>query len=468
MAEVSVIMTPQEAKLWRAQQKIIRQTQELEAGYKKVGKAGQGAAKETEAATKRQAAAGNQLTSSITRMVTGYVSLQGAIQLAAGAFTFMKQEADAAMQSATALTNVRRKLVQISTSEGDLKNLERLADEMSSKYGVSRETTRQILFTARDEGFSDFARELVASSRVVAPEAAMKVAADVPGLFPGAGISAVQAVNAVLATGRNFEDTSAALSDAAAAIEVSGGTPSEAIALAGVLSQEFKSAKQTGTYLKSLGESFAKDKGLAGMGIVAGVRQLQAMAAPEREAFLGTAPGMNQAFSIIADNIDRIQQTQMAVQSAIRTAGTGQSPLAAARARAGVIFGPQQAAEAAAIGREVTNERILGAGAFARQRAYDSAMETLQRNNAGVVPRYAASGAGYLVGGLRASPESVESTTLQVGRAAEWSTPALLMKAAQVMTDLRTAALEQLGAAKALQSGGYSAAQRAKAAVPAE
>lgn len=472
MAEVSVIMTPQEAALWRAQQKIIRQTQEMEKGYTKAGKAGQGAAKQTETATKRQEVAANQLTRSLTRVAAGYMGWDAAIRVAAGAFQFMRQEADAAMASATRLTDARRRLVQVTTSEADLKNLERLADEMSAKYGVGRETTRQILFSARSEGFEDFARELIASSRVIAPEAAATAAGQIPGLFPGRGLTPAQSVNAALVAAQqsrlDFEQLVRSLPGAAEGAGMAGAGPAETMALASVLASRFKSGETAADRIKAFGTRVALDPALAGRGVLQAVRDLQAASEERRQEFLGTSQELNTAFVTIGQELSVIEQRQRQIQDAIGAAGTARSALAEGRRRAGVVFAPQQAAEAGAIAREAAREGALAGAGFLRQAAVDQAMVDLQQ--AGVVSQWAAQGAGTLAAGLRVSPEAVGQTARTTGTVAGWSTPQLLLNLAEVVLSLRQAALEQLGASREMRRGSstQSAAQRAQAAVPAE
>lgn len=81
MAQVVVEMTAEEAKLWRAQQKILAQTKELEKGYTRVSNSAKKTERSGVRAGTRQKSAFSSLGRSLTGLVTGYASINTAVNL---------------------------------------------------------------------------------------------------------------------------------------------------------------------------------------------------------------------------------------------------------------------------------------------------------------------------------------------------------------------------------------------------
>lgn len=80
MAAIVVTMTPDEARLYRAQQKLIDQAKQLDAGYGKVGKSAKKAGGDSEKAAKQQKGfAGPEAISALTGVASGYAAVSKAI-----------------------------------------------------------------------------------------------------------------------------------------------------------------------------------------------------------------------------------------------------------------------------------------------------------------------------------------------------------------------------------------------------
>lgn len=417
MAEVAVVMTAQEASLWRAQQKLIAQTRELEGGLTKVGKAGQDAGKKGEAAAKGHSGAIDRLGKSVGNAVVSYVSFQAAIGLASRAMQFSNQQIDQATQSFDKLGDSRRRLTQVATGAEDLQKMEALADELAAKHGVEREVTRRVIFSARSEGFEDLVENIIANARVLHPESQASAAGQIPGLFKGAITSAQALEGAFAAANRSrldFERLAIALPAASEGAAFAGAKPSETMALASVLPTEFKTGETAADRIKAIGTAIGLDKELAGKGIVEAVKQLEAGSERRRKDFLGTDRDLNVAYARVRDSMQMIEQRQRDVEQAIAKTGTAQAPLREAaaaavdpRTKVGRLTQAAIDAQRARIELEISNERQLAEGGFRRQAAVDRAMAKLA-TEMNPFDQMMAEFRGWLGKSLRWSPQTIE------------------------------------------------------------
>jgi hypothetical protein len=495
MAEVAVVMTGEEAKLWRAQQKILAQTKELEGSYKKVGSAGKKAGDDGEKAAKNQAAAQQRLVSSINQTVASWVSVTAAVNVARQVIAHHQQETESATRSFDTLNDARRRLTQVSVDASDRQRLETIADQASAEYGVEREVTRRVLFSARSEGFEDFFREIISSARVVAPESAAQAAGQIPALFPGAGLTPRQSVNAALVAATQsrltFEQLTANLPGAAEGAGAAGAAPAETMALQSVLASRFKSGETAADRIRVLGAKIALDSELGGKGIVGAVKELQAAGEERRKDFLGESNELNAAFRVVGEELATIEELTRLVDEAIQTAETPRSALARARAAAvdtSTEVGRQTqasiAAEQARIRREIVNEGVYQTGSALRQAALDQVMADIKMAGGDAPAQAVAEWVGWAVKSVGGSPEAVAGAAglaaetfsgeevgalgkriTAIQRQRERETAGALESSArqlnQAAANLNAAAQEQ-----SKQAGSFSHSQRAQAAVP--
>jgi hypothetical protein len=464
-------MTAEEAKLWRAQQKIIAQTKELEGGYKKLGQAGKKAGEDGERAARGQAAAQRGLAGMLQRTITQWISVAAVVGTASKAITYFNQESTRARESFGKLAEERRRLVQISVDASDLQKMEALADQVAVEEGVEREITRRVLFSARSEGFEDFFREIIASARVIAPESAAQAAGQVPALFPKAKLTPQQSINAALMAATQsrltFEQLTATLPGAAEGAGAAGATPAETFALQSVLASRFKSAETAADRIKALGSAIALDKGLTGRGVVAAVKELQAAGEARRKEFLGKSSELNAAFRTIGEELATIEERTRQIDEAIRQADTAQSVLATRRAAAvdmSTEVGRQTTAaiqaDRARISRDIANERLYGAKANQRQAALDQAMSTIKQQAgggwSGFKSEFAAEQAGGWAQWLGLSPKQV--SVLSAAAAAGASSRRSPGRAPMMQNLLR----EMYGPPKELQGAAHDLSKAAR------
>lgn len=128
MSSIVVTMTPDEQRLWRAQQKLIAQAKDLDGGYKKVGGSAKKAGKDAEGAGKQQQSfAGGSALRDLGLLAVGYAGVTKAIGLMSAALEesnrIRQEAAQIGMQSAGGLGS----LAQLATSAQDAKKLRGLA-----------------------------------------------------------------------------------------------------------------------------------------------------------------------------------------------------------------------------------------------------------------------------------------------------------------------------------------------------
>lgn len=390
MAQVVVTMESDVAKLIRDQERVIKRQEEMIAKFRATGGAAKSAGDDADKGGKKaQEAWGPKLSGMVTSAVSQFASVTVAINLVTDALRFMQEETDKAKASFDRLADSRRRLTQVATSAEDLQQLEDRADQLAEQFGVDREIVREVIFSARSEGFEDVVDEIIASARVAAPQAAAGVAGQIPSLFPDADLSPLEALNATLVAAQrsrlNFEQIAASLPAAAEGAAMAGASPAETFALEAVLASRFKSGETAADRIKAFGTFVSLTPELAGEGILAAVEQISAMSEEQRAATLGGSAEVNVAFTAISEEMAAIREQQRIIEEEIRQSGTEQSAFARGRQRA---FDPStrqgrtnqaaQEAERSRIARELAAERAMAEGGFQREAAINQVVAERQ------------------------------------------------------------------------------------------
>lgn len=391
MAGVVVTMESDVARLIRDQQRTIQKQDELVTKLRTTVREGGQTRRAFERAGRAGTTAfGPRLEGAITTAATQMIGLQSAVRLVGQAMQFVQEETDRATEGFAELEGARRGLRQIATGPLDLARIEERADVLAARFAVDRQIVRELLFSARSEGFQPAVEQILAAAPVIAPRAQATAAGQVPGLFPGADLSATQAINAAFVAAQqsraNFEQIVAALPGAAAGAAFAGATPAETFALQSVLPSRFKSPEQAADRIRALGVRLALEPEFAGRGIVANVQALVEAGAERQKEILGTSSELNTAFTVISEEMATIQERQRQIEEAISQAGTPAAAISRAREAAldprtetGRRTRAFLAREQARIQREVTTERDLADVGFARQAALDRAITDLRR-----------------------------------------------------------------------------------------
>ncbi|MEP0344354.1 phage tail tape measure protein, partial [Rhodopirellula bahusiensis] len=249
----------------------------------------------------------------------------------------------------------KRRLLQVSTSAEDFEALSDRADKLSTDYGLDREEARNLVFSARSEGFEGSLDFIASNDQAIDVESQAAVAGQVPTLFRSEGLTGEQAINATLAAAQNsrlsFEQIGGSIASASEGASLTGSTAAETAGSLAALASRFKSADTAADRIKAFALKLDLDtdvtdkegnvirESLADIGLVEAVERLQAMSDGDRSAFLGDSQEVNTAYNVFVEELDTIKKFIGSAQQAIDTTGTDQSPTARARA---IVAGDDQ------------------------------------------------------------------------------------------------------------------------------
>lgn len=345
---------------------------------------------------------GQNAYSQLTSIVGGYVGIQQAIQTIIDLNEKVIETNREAFASFQQVAPSDRQLSQVLRPGETLAEFRGKADTLAARYGMGREESRNLLFSARSEGFEGALDFIGAASVSIAPESQATVAGQVPGLFKGQNVTPAEAINAVLAGAQssrlNFEDLTRAIPTLAASAAPGGSSFEETVGSLSVLASSFKTGEQAADRLSALAAKTNLDPTLSGLGLTESVRTLRDVYTPEQRAeFLGASKELNEAYNAFVANFDAIQQRTGQITAARATAGTDASPVADAIRT--VMTDPKAAAAINAkrdeLNLEIERENRRAVAEANRQAATDRALLAAERS--GVSP-YRIGAAETLVG----------------------------------------------------------------------
>lgn len=261
---------------------------------------------------------GSAQMNSLMQYAAGMFSITAAVGVLKDAMNLMKQETDGALASVNGLTKARMGLNQVGTSAQDIAGRNEFADNLAMQYGVSRDAARELVMSARSEGFegteSNIAR--LHAANIVDPKAAITAAGMVRGNLGKDRVSPMQAVVGTLIGGEvsrsTVEQYASELPKLSGAVGGLGASPAETMATVAILATENeRAAEYTATFANQLGimKEF-KGKGLSGA-----VDILQAMPEAKRQKVLGTSKEMNMAYGWLVKDMSAIKAAEAQISA---------------------------------------------------------------------------------------------------------------------------------------------------------
>lgn len=314
---------------------------------------------------------GEGAVANLAKFAAGWLSLSATLGLVREAIARVREEQAKALESFDQQSDPNRRLLQVSTSAEDFKNLTSQADALAMQYGIGREEARNLMFSGRSEGFEGSAAFIASNAQVLDVASQAKVAGQIPGLFQREGLTPEEAINMGLTAAAesrlNFEEIAAAMPGAAEGGALAGASSSETFGALSVLAGRFKSGDTAADRLKAFTSAVGLDQGndemgrdsLQGTGIVEAVQRLQAMSEEQRRDFLGEGQEVNAAYTILVEEFGAIQDRIATIQEAQAATGTDQSAVALRRgiAQSDPQLKALQEQRAAANRREIANEK---------------------------------------------------------------------------------------------------------------
>lgn len=372
------------------------------------------------------------LTGKLTAIIGVGGTVATAIRAIGAALRFTREETDKAVQSLTGLEDSRMRLSQIAVDAEDLQQMEDTADQLSSQFGVDRDIVRNVIFSARSEGFDQAVGDIIKNAPIISPMAAAGVAGQVPGLFKNEGLKPMEAIAGTLTAAKasrlDFEAIAANLPKVAEGGALQDSTFAESAGVLSVMASRFASAETAADRLKGFATALAtrqiespdgETTSFAGMGIVEGFEALQSASDETRRKFLGDSQELNAAFELLSQELPTVKQRIAQVAGELDTIRSGGQSIVE-RQRAAAIsqdtdIGRRRSAliekRRAEIGREIANERQFAETGANRASAVDRVMQVAKEQGKTVAEQWIGQTLGEAAQTVGASEQQTEALT---------------------------------------------------------
>jgi hypothetical protein len=437
MAQVVVEMSGDEAKLFRAYQRIIDQASKLDNANKQVKSSASSAGQEVERTFGGRAAA------SLQSYITGMATLSTAARIFGAAMQQARADTQAAMQAVDGLVDSRRRLLQVSMGPGGQMNqqLNTQAEQLAG-LGVPRGAARDILFGAMSEGFAGHEQDVtrLVASNLLSPESARRAAGQIPNIYKGA-ISPMQGVAGVVESARlsrlDVDQFMERFPQLASGAQIAGTAPAESMAIASVLAARGDMASR---YLSTYAASLGIKKQFAGLGIMGMTEKLQGMPEAARAKALGNDKMSNIAYMWLTSDMAEIRSREKQIGGAMSDVSGYVTE------REGIAFDPSTYEGRLNQSRvnlikernsaEYGAEQRLAVGGYTRQAAMTRVGEDLASRGVNPISRWGARNAMEWADTMRATPEMTElAGRIGGGDFNAWRGTDALMESARALKD---------------------------------
>jgi hypothetical protein len=306
---------------------------------------------------------GKSAVEEVKQFATQWLAVGSAIGMISTAFQLVREEQTKALDSLMGQADPERRLAQVATSGADLDQMIFKADEMSAKYGISRSKSRELMFSARSEGFEPDVEMIARASQVVDVTSQASLAGVLGRQFGGEGGSTEQRLSAVLAAAEqsafNFETVGKNVIKSASATRAAGSDMAETLATNATMANLI--GETAGDRVKAFAALVSLKPDLAGQGVMGAVGTLSQMDAAERMDLLGGGMEVNEAYRLLLENKDSIQQMTETVRGDVTATSAGGGVLAGkiAIVEGSDRFRNRMAVDSAKIYREIASEVTL-------------------------------------------------------------------------------------------------------------
>lgn len=330
-------------------------------------------------------------------MAAGFFSIGAAVGVAKAAvksyFDFVRAEMEKGFGSLNSRIDSERNLNQVATSNADLARLQSRSDAVAIKYGMDRQTSRNLMFSARSEGYEGSFEKVASFNQVIDPEVAGRLAGQVPGLF-GGSVTPEQGLDVAYVAAKrsrtNVSEMARAFPTAAEGAAMAGSTLSETAALEGVLSSQFASPSTAADRIKAFGVKVSMNERLKGRGVVGAFDKLQNEFSPaERNKFLGESQELRSFYDKMQTQRDTVVQWRKDIDADMNLVGTGKSQLELARSRA--LLDPTMQAQRALAQNETQKELVAEKTALEKMGGVTSETNVVKNTRDLTYGRWAAS-----------------------------------------------------------------------------
>lgn len=204
---------------------------------------------------KGKKAFGESATQQLGQFMAGWVSVGKAIDLVSEAMRKVREEQQKALDSLNQVSDQNKPLLQVARDAEDYEALTSRADRLAVDNGIGREESRQLMFSARSEGFEGSADFVAGNAQFLDVQSQATVAGQIPGLFKQEGLTPEEAINMGLVAASesrlNFEEIARSLPGAAEGGSIAGASSEETFGALSVLAGRFKSGDTAADRLKA-------------------------------------------------------------------------------------------------------------------------------------------------------------------------------------------------------------------------
>lgn len=329
-SSIEVMMTGDEAKLFRAFQKLMTGQKQLEDGFEKVKKKADGAAEGVEKLGKKgEQSFGAKALTELDKFAQGFVNVGTVINVVSGAVEKLKNDTASAVQSVQQLKAERKEMAQLAEGSADYAKMVQTSQRVASKYGLSQEESTKLTNAAKAGGFESTLDQVALATATFAPaDDLIPTAASLPTVFEG--LTTEQALNLTAAGGTQaknmtFAGVAKELRGAAQGAGPAGSSAVETTALVTVLSDLF--GQSTGDRIRAFGSKVAMDPELRGKGIMQSFEMMQKDPAL-RKGFLGDSQELHAVYNkLAAGAAPQVRAMEGTLAESMRASGTPNSPL---------------------------------------------------------------------------------------------------------------------------------------------
>ena len=262
--QVVIEMSGKEARLWRAQQRIIQQQVQVETGYRRVGQSARESGQEAAAGAQQSSAGVERVVGSLASMAATYVGISRGFSAVIGAAREAQEEVKGVVEQLKETYDVSKRIWQISEGKQAYETLGAKYKLAMASEGISRPAAEGLTFSAVSLGEEAAIPQIAATARYTDPEAMAtflgqmrsrtawgKDVATPEQAFAGLNLAAK-------VSKLNIEESADVLGRGASAWARMGASPQETMATMAGISPAFASAELTATGMRALEAGLSK------------------------------------------------------------------------------------------------------------------------------------------------------------------------------------------------------------------
>jgi len=302
----------------------------------------------------------------VRQFAAQWLAVSNMVALVKDGLSGVRQEQEGSLRSLMSQGAPEKRLAQVATSGADLDAMISKADQIAMETGMPREQAKQLVFSARSEGFEGDLDMIARGSSVFDASSQAKLIGTLGTAFKSEGLSGEQRMSAILTSASlskfDAETMGAAVEKSAVAATNAGADMAETMAINAIMANVV--GAPAGDRSKAFASQVFMKDDLRGKGFIESVKALRAMSDAERKDLLGGSTEVIEAYSVINNNMAEAESLYAALKTDETETAAGRGTF---RQRQSVVeasprFQERQRVLAAQNRQEIANEREKAAG----------------------------------------------------------------------------------------------------------